>query len=115
MPLGFHYPSTRVQLWAPARLDPSRYMDDYWGGEFTPLVGRLRPGVTEAAAREEIPGIILQIRKMFPFPMARDWNGAATAISLQDDVVGNVRGKLLILLSSVGTVLLIACANVASL
>jgi putative ABC transport system permease protein len=115
MPPGFSYPSARVQLWIPARLDPSRFMDDYWGGEFTPLVGRLRPGATEAQARSEIPSIVAEIRRMFPFPMARDFYSNATAIPLQQDVIGNVRTTLLILLSSVGIVLLIACANVASL
>ena len=47
--------------------------------------------------------------------MARNWNADSTAIPLQQDIVGDIRGKLIILLSSVGIVLLIACANVASL
>jgi putative ABC transport system permease protein len=113
-PPGFNYPSANVQLWVPARVDPS-IMENYWASEFTPLMGRLRPGTTMAHARSEIPALVSQIRKMFPFPMKRDWNAGATAIPLQDDVVGDVRGKLFVLLSSVGIVLLIACANVASL
>jgi putative ABC transport system permease protein len=115
MPPGFSYPSARAQLWVPARLDPGMWMNDYWGGEFTPLIGRLRPGATIAQAQTEIPALVSQIRTMFPFPMKRDWAEGATAIPLQEDIVGDVRGKLLLLLSSVGIVLLIACANVASL
>jgi len=114
MPSGFSYPSATVQLWIPSRLDPS-IMPDYWGGEFTPLIGRLRPSASMEQARSEIPALVSQIRKMFPFPMKRDWNAGATAISLREDVVGDARGKLFVLLSSVGIVLLIACANVASL
>jgi putative ABC transport system permease protein len=114
MPPGFSYPSGAVQFWIPARFDPT-VMEDSWGSEFTPLIARLRPGANLAQARNEIPALVSQIRKMFPFPMPRDWNAGATAIPLQEDVAGNVRGKLLVLLSSVGIVLLIACANVASL
>jgi predicted permease len=114
MPADFHYPSAAVQLWTPARLDPSN-SDDYWGGEFAPLIGRLRPHATVAQAQGEIRAFLPYFRKRFPFPMPRDWNSDSRIIPLQDDLVADVRGKLLLLLSSVGIVLLIACANVASL
>ena len=114
LPPRFDYPSARIQFWVPARLDPST-IDDYWGSEFTPLIGRLRPGSTLAQAQTEIPALVTRIRRMFPFPMPRDWNTTAIAIPLQQDLVSGVSGKLLLLLSSVGIVLLIACANVASL
>ncbi|MGC2658384.1 MAG: hypothetical protein WA324_10555 [Bryobacteraceae bacterium] len=41
MPARFVFPSSRIQVWMPARMDPSN-IADYWGGEFVPLVGRLR-------------------------------------------------------------------------
>lgn len=114
MPPGFTYPSARVQFWIPARINPS-VMPEYWAGEFRPLIARLRPGAGIGHAKSEIPGLVSQIRAMFPFPMKRDWNADATAIPLQEDLIGDVRDKLLLLLSSVAIVLLIACANVASL
>jgi predicted permease len=114
MPAGFSYPSSKVQLWIPLRLDPSNFLE-YWGGEFVPLVARLRPGATVQQARSEIHALVERFRKTFPYPMARDWNADATAIPLQQDLVGDIRGKLIILLASVGLVLLIACVNVASL
>lgn len=114
MPPGFGYPSSKVQLWIPARLDPSN-MVQYWGSDFVTLIGRLYPRATLLQARNELPAIISRVRRGFPFPMARDWNADATVISLRQDLTGDVRARLIILFASVGLVLLIACANVANL
>jgi putative ABC transport system permease protein len=114
MPPGFVFPSHKVQFWIPARMDPSK-LDDYWGGEFVPLVARLKPGATIAQARGEIHQLTANLWKLFPFPMPRRWAADATLISLQEDLARNASGRLFILLSAVGAVLLIACANVASL
>lgn len=114
MPGGFSYPSARVQVWIPMRLDPSNFFE-YWAGEFVPFIGRLRPAATLPEAQSEVRRLTSEFRKTFPYPMARDWNADATVIPLQKDIVGDVRGKLIILLAAVNMVLLIACANVASL
>jgi putative ABC transport system permease protein len=114
MPAGFAFPSTRIQLWFPSPIDP-RQQDDYWAGEFTPLIGRLRPGVTIGQARSEMKSLAAGVWQMFPWPMPRHWNANATVISLQTDLAGDARGRLLMLLCSVGAVLVIACANVAGL
>jgi len=114
MPAGFSYPSADVDLWIPARLDP-RIPLEFWGPDFMPLIARLRAGASLAAAQAETHEIANQFRGTFPFPMARDWNATSTPVPLQDDLVGDIRGKLIILLASVGIVLLIGCANVASL
>ena len=66
-------------------------------------------------AQGEVHGLVAQFRKTFPYPMSRDWNADSTAIPLQQDLVGDIRGKLILLLSSVAIVLLIACTNVAGL
>ncbi len=79
MPPAFSYPSAQVQAWVPMRFDPSNFLE-YWAGEFVPLVGRLRAGFTVAAAQREIPPVIDEFRKTFPYPMARDWNRDSTAI-----------------------------------
>jgi predicted permease len=114
MPAGFSYPSAKVQLWVPMRLDPSNF-NEYWGGPFTPLIARLRQGASLAAAQREVRALNVQFRDKYPYPMPRTFNADSTAIPLQRDIVGDVRGKLLILLCSVAAVLLIACANVAGL
>ena len=114
MSSGFSYPSAKVQVWIPMRLDPANFYE-YWAGEFVPFIGRLHPGVMMPEAQAEVRRLTSQFRKTFPYPMARDWNADSTVIPLQRDIVGDVRGKLMILLAAVGMVLLIACANVASL
>jgi hypothetical protein len=114
MPASFSYPSARVQLWVHMRLDPTNFLE-YLGSEFIPLIARLRPAATLPSAQSEVRNLMSRFRGTFPYPMARDFNADATAIPLQQDIVGDVRGKLIILLSSVALVLFIACANVASL
>jgi predicted permease len=114
MPPRFNFPSSRIQLWVPARLDPS-IMEDYWGGEYTPLFARLRPRMSRTQAQREIQPLVSELRKLFPFPMPRDWNTQATVMPLHQDMVDDARNTLLVLLAAVALVLLIACANVASL
>ncbi len=113
-PASFSFPSTTVQFWIPARIDPGN-AEDYWGGEFVPLVARLRPGVNIEQARNEIHSLAEGIWTLFPWPMPRHWNADSTVISLQADLAGGTRTELFILLGAVGIVLIIACANVASL
>lgn len=113
-PSDFAFPSTSVQFWIPVRIDPSDRVD-YWGGEFAPLIARLRPGANLQQARNEIHSLAAGIWKLFPWPMPRGWNADSTVISLQSDLAADTRAELFILLGAVGMVLIIACANVASL
>ena len=96
------------------RLDASNFVE-YWGTEFVPFIGRLRQGATMAQVQREAGRLTAEFRKAFPYPMARDWNADSTAIPLKQDIVGDVSGRLMILFAAVGMVLLIACANIASL
>ena len=113
MPSGFHFPSPSAQLWVPLRLDPSQ-TEDYWGFGWMPLVARLRPGATLSQGQQELRSMIARTSGMFPWPNP-NWNTDATAIPLQEDLVRDLRRKLIVLQAAVGIVLLIACANVASL
>ncbi|HEY8147560.1 MAG TPA: ABC transporter permease [Vicinamibacteria bacterium] len=113
MPPGFHFPSASVQLWIPLRNDPSQ-TEDYWGFGWMPVVARLRPGATLSQAQDELRALRPTIAAMFPWP-SPSWNMNAAVVPLQEDLVRDVRRKLLVLQSAVGIVLLIACVNVASL
>jgi predicted permease len=114
MPPGFNSLVPGSQLWVPLHIDLGN-QDALWEHGFKPLVGRLRPNATVTQARGEIRSMIPEIIRMFPYPMARSWNADATVLPLQQDLVGNVRTKLLVLMGAVGVVLMIACVNVASL
>jgi putative ABC transport system permease protein len=76
------------------------------------VVARLRAGVTLQQARAELDSISNQLALQYP---ADNKGWGATAVLLREDLVGDVRPSLLVLLGAVALVLLIACANVANL
>jgi ABC-type lipoprotein release transport system permease subunit len=76
------------------------------------VVGKLRPGVTLQEANTELNVIAARIGEQFP---DTNRNVGAVASLLMDNVTGQIRRPLLMLLGAVGFVLLIACANVANL
>lgn len=114
MPAGFSFGSPKTEFWIPLHLDP-RVVGAYWGGGFMPLIGRLRSGESIKQAGAEIRQALPRLRSLFPWRMPDALWSAAHVVSLQESMVGDVRTKLLILLSAIGLVLLIACVNVANL
>jgi len=81
------------------------------GDENYNLMARLKPGVTMAQAQADVSVIAARIREKDK----RDKTFTISVVPLLDQVVGDVRRALLVLLGSVALVLLIACANVANL
>jgi putative ABC transport system permease protein len=76
-------------------------------------VARLKRDVELAQARAEMEAIFARFAREFPRTDGRGWGAAI--IPMQEQIVGNSRTMLLLLLGAVGLVLLIACANVGNL
>ena len=100
---------TPVPVWAPIRFDAR---DRSSPGRFLRVIARLAPGVTMERADAEIR--LLAQRRAVEFPKL-DANWTANAQPLKENLTGDVRTGLLILLGAVGFLLVIACANVANL
>ena len=114
MPADFRFPSAKTKFWVPLHIDP-RNAAGYWAGDFMPVVAKLRPGSTIAKADAEIRLFQSRVSKMFPWPMPASWNADVSVLPLHNEMVAEVRSRLLMLLGAVALVLLIACANVANL
>ena len=109
LPASFDFPSG-AKFWRPLRL-PMSHGKTWFVSSGVHVVGRLAAGVSITQARTELTGLLPRVR-MQP-PQLRD--AAVDVVSLHERLYGSTRPLLLILLGAVGFVLLIACANVASL
>ena len=108
MPPGFKFPET-AQVWVPTRLDPAENR----GARYYFAVGRLREGVTPERAHAAVAAVARRQAAEHPATNA-GWEARVT--DMRDDAVeGSLRAMLFLMQGAVGFVLLIACANVASL
>jgi len=81
-------------------------------GMGTRAVGRLKPGTSAQQAQSELNSIANALAQEYP---KENRDHGIRAVSLREEVVGDARTPLMILLGAVSFVLLIACANVANL
>jgi putative ABC transport system permease protein len=114
MPASFRFPSSRTDIWLPLGIDP-RDTSASWGGDFMPIVGRLRSGVSMAEAAADVRLFQSRVLARFPWRMPADWNRQIVVTPLHDAIVGDQRARLGVLFVAVALVLVIACANVANL
>ena len=115
MPASFRTPflSQNEQVWIPLAEDPlfSQWRTRPPTAHWLPVIARLRPGVATEQARAELRTLSAGLARQFP-----DEKGWRLDVEpLQQTLVGDVRTPLLLLLGAVGLVLLLACANIATL
>ena len=98
-----------AQFWSPLAFKPE---DRTPVGRYLTVVARLKQGVALAQAQSQMDSIATDLAKQFP---EIDTGWGIQLVALHDQFFGSIRPALLVLLGAVGFVLLIACANVASL
>ena len=114
MPPEFVFPDPSIDIWVPLQLDPA---SQNFGGHGIQGFARLRDGADVASATREAEGLIQRFEEAGYGPqwLANVFTGRAIVRTVQEELVGDARRPLLIILGTVGFVLLIACSNVANL
>ena len=106
MPPGFQFPG-ETDVWSPQTTSSTSRT----GHNFL-AVARLKPDVTLQRARAELNTVAARLEQQYP---ESNKGRGVTAVRLQDELVGDVRLTLYLVWGVVGVVLLIACANTATL
>ncbi len=116
MPPGFqlpsHYAGPGMELWTLMQLDPGVDRTER-GWHWLTVMGRLRPGVDLESADREMAALMAGMLQRYPDEYDADFTGSASPAA--EVLVGDIRPVILVLMGAVGLLLLIACANVASL
>ena len=109
VPAEFSYLDKTVELWVPLGLRAEARTPR---GRSISVVGRLKPGVSVASAQTDLAAVHAELTRMFP-EINTGWS--TTVVGMKEQMTGDVKPALLVLLTAVALVLLTACANVANL
>jgi putative ABC transport system permease protein len=109
MPREFLFRDREVDYWSPIHFTPEEASDH--GSHYLNVVARLKAGVPLERAREEMTAIAKRLAEKYP---SNRGVGAVVA-PIREELLGRIRTGLMVLMGAAGCVLLIACANLASL
>jgi putative ABC transport system permease protein len=117
MPRSFEFPIdagrlSHRDLWIPLSLTPTEKDSEGRSFDFS-VVARLKPGVTNAQAQQDLERIVTAI--IMQYPGIAQIGLHAYFQSLKDETIRNSRPLLRVLLGAVALLLLIACVNLANL
>ncbi len=118
LPQSFQFLDTKPSVLLPSRKDRSKV---FLGNFSFQAIGRLKPGVTLTQVNADMRRMIpIALDSFPPFPgynrsMFAEAKLSPLAEPLKQQMVGDIRGVLWVLMGTIGMVLLIACANVANL
>ena len=109
MPPGFSFLDKTVDVWLPVGFPAEARTPR---GRWLMTVGKLKPGVNFEQAQRDMTRVAAELTTLFP-----DFNTGWTArvVPLREQLTGDIRPALYVMLGAVAFVLLIACANVANL
>ncbi|HEX8411513.1 MAG TPA: ABC transporter permease [Thermoanaerobaculia bacterium] len=106
MPRDFIVPRSRAEMWVPYVVPPDAR------GRYLSVIARLKPGVSVEQAQAGMSAISQRLTKVYP---DGNTNYGSIVIPVHEQVVGNVRRVLIVVMAAVGLLLLIACVNIANL
>jgi putative ABC transport system permease protein len=110
LPAGFGVLDSSVDVYVPLALNAN---DPHFAGlRMLMVIARLKPGATLDQAKNEMETLGARLEQSNP-AVNRGWR--PNLFPIQDELFGNVRKAMLVLLGAVGFLLLMACANVANL
>src|SRR6266576_1460186 len=112
MPASFRFPSGDVDLWQPL---PIAANSSNLGNHYLNLVGDLKPEVSLQQSNAEMKTILARIEQKYPAYYSGAVGLGVNLVPLREQMVGNVRPTVFVLIVGVGFMLLIACTNIAGL
>ncbi|HYP29748.1 MAG TPA: ABC transporter permease [Blastocatellia bacterium] len=110
MPPQFQFPSPQDELWVPIAFTSQEAANR--GNNSYEVIARMKPGVMPEQAQAEMNTIAARLKQQYPDVVK---SNGSVVIPLHEQLMGDIKPALLVLLGAVGFVLLIACANVANL
>jgi predicted permease len=110
MPRGFQFPDREIEMWVPVRFTQQQLANH--GNHHLEVVARLKPGISLKSANANLAAIARELEREHPDSNAKL---GTYAVPLRQELAGELRPAILMLLAAVCFVLLIACANVANL
>nr|MDQ3070277.1 ADOP family duplicated permease [Acidobacteriota bacterium] len=114
MPAAFRFPDASTDLWIPITINPPDPIQ-LWTATGLRFIARLQPGASVALAQSDVPRLGALIRDAFPWPMPTRFGDGAVIVPLQQATMAGVRDGFVLLSVAVAFVLMVACANVATL
>jgi predicted permease len=112
LPSWFTYPNASIQLWVPHQAFATPELLEHHDWHQSQVVARLRPDVSQASALEQVRALQYQLHLQYPHdPVSDD----VIPRSLNEDLAGNVKKPLNLMLSAVGCMMLIGCLNISNL
>ena len=112
MPRNFSFPTADVGVWQPLPIAPA---STNLGNHYLNLVGDLKPQVTRQQATAEMTTLLARLEAKYPSYYSGAVGLGVSLVPLREQMVGNSRRIVMVLMAGVGFMLLIACTNVASL
>jgi putative ABC transport system permease protein len=109
-PQSFVFMNREIDYWVPIQLPPNQV--DTRGNHFLNVVARLKPGVSVQAADTEMRDIAKRLESQYP-DSNRDVG--AVVVPIREQVLGDIRVEVIALAIAAAAIVLIACANLASL